>query len=158
MYRVDGVLSKDFLIFPQSTLNITAKVGYVGGNPDEEERVNLSDFKSLTSDYYGNVKLASFINWNIPIAKDLELKFFNFFILHRLETNVYLEFGGVWDNINSIDKAGLNLGLGFEFVYKFITFFDLPLNLYMGYAFPIWQGTPNPNEVGRFYSYLSFGL
>lgn len=158
VYRVDGILSKDFLVFPQSNLNISFEVGYVGGNPLQEEKVNLSDFKSLTSEYYGNVKLASFVNWNIPVAKDLEMKFFNLLILRRLETNVYLEFGGVWEDVNSIDKAGLNLGLGFESVWKFITFLDIPLNLYMGYAFPIWQGTPNPNETGRAYSYLTLGF
>ncbi|MFN3698864.1 MAG: hypothetical protein ACK4SU_01545, partial [Dictyoglomus sp.] len=158
MYSLEWGLSKLFLVFPQSYLNLTAKMGYLGGNPTLEEMFNLSDFKSLKEDYIGKVKFSLFANWNLPLLKDQELKFFNLAILRRTEGNIFLEFGGVWDSLNTIDKNGLNLGLGFELVNKFITFFDIPVNWYIGYAFPLWQGTPNPNENGRFYSYLTLGF
>lgn len=158
MYSIEGEISKKFLVFPQSYLNITTKLGYVDGNLSPEEKLSLSDFKSLKDDYLGKVKFSLFADWNIPILRDYELKIFNLCILNSVDLGIFLEFGGVWDSFSSISKDALNLGLGFEFGLKFITFFDLPFNWYIGYAFPIWQGIPNSNETGRFYSYLTLGF
>jgi hypothetical protein len=157
-YRIQGGFNKYFLVFPQSYLSLEGKVGYVNGSPDLEEMLSLSDFKSLTSNYLGKFKLALFANWNLPLLKDQESKFFNLFIFRSLDVNTFLEFGGVWNNINLLSKDNLNLGLGFEIKYGFTTFLDIPISLNVGYVFPIWQGTPNPNELGNLYSYITIGF
>lgn len=157
-YRIQGGFNKYFLILPQSYLNLDGMVGYINGNPDFEEMLSLSDFKSLTGDYLGKFKLRFSANWNLPLFRDQETKFLNLFIFRNLDFNTYLEFGGVWDNINLISKDKLILGLGFEMKYGFTTIAEIPISLYIGYAFPVWQGTPNPNEIGRFYSYITLGF
>ncbi|MGB9857475.1 MAG: M1 family aminopeptidase [Dictyoglomaceae bacterium] len=157
-YRIQGDFTKYFLIFPQSYLSVEGKVGYINGNPDLKEMLSLYDFKSLTSNYLGKFKLAFFTNWNFPLLRDQELKFFNLFIFRNLDFNAFLEFGGVWDNVSFISKDNLNLGIGIEMKYGFTTLLDIPFSLYVGYAFPIWQGTPNPNELGNFYSYITVGF
>ncbi|HOP94184.1 MAG TPA: M1 family aminopeptidase [Dictyoglomaceae bacterium] len=154
-YRIEWFLDKDFLIFPHSYLQVSSQIGYVSGNTSLDDKLNLSDWKSLMLGYYGNLKASLFLNWNMPLLKDQELKFLNLVILREVDFNVFSEFGGVWEDIESISWENLNLGLGLEFKYSFTTFFDIPFDLYFGYAFPIWQGTDS-GEAGIIYSYINF--
>lgn len=47
-------------------------MGYINGNPDYEEMLSLSDFKSLTDEYLGKFKLRILANWDLPILRDQE--------------------------------------------------------------------------------------
>lgn len=162
-YKLSWNLSKYFLIFPHSYLSINNLLGYIliendpFGLINEYERFNLSDWKSLRDIYNGDLKWSLNINWNIPLIRDQETKFFNLFILRNINFNIFTEIGGVWNKNEGIDYKGLKIGLGIENSFNFTTFFEIPLSLVFGYAFPIYQGIENPNETGRFYTYLRIG-
>ncbi len=157
-YRIQAGFNKYFLVFPQSYLSLDGIVGYINGNPDYEEMLSLSDFKSLTDEYLGKFKLRILANWDLPILRDQEKKYFNLFILRNLDFNTFLEFGGICDDINVVSLNNLKLGLGFEIKYGFTTVAEIPFSLNIGYAFPVWQGTPNPNESGNLYYYITIGF
>lgn len=162
-YKLSWNLLKYFLVFPHSYLTINNTTGYISIEKDPSgfinkyERFNLKDWKSLIDNYEGDFKWSLNINWNIPLLRDQETKFFNLFIFREIHLNVFTEIGGVWNKNERIDYKGLKIGLGIENSYNFTTFFDIPISFVIGYAFPVYLGTENPKETGRFYMYLSSG-